>query len=195
MLEDRLQTMIEAQRDFMDIVGIRPNSEIGNQTVLGSEEFRSASVGLVSEAVEILNMHNTKSRPWKSAEEFEEKFAHTKEELIDVMFYALEMFNILGMDAQDVVNEYVRKYSINCARILQKTCSRDELRKMIEVTIINFPESLWDESRGSYSCKDDANNASVKNIVTYAASKMDYDSLAKAVNDLADDPVTFLREL
>lgn len=82
---------------------------------LDSPDFMNAAIGLSTESAEVLDLLGTKTRPWKqmSGDVLE---AEVKKELVDVMFYLLESFLILGISWDGVSKMYGDKMVINLCR-------------------------------------------------------------------------------
>jgi len=128
-----MKTILNMQADLVKALGMK--SKPGAIVPL---EFLSAAIGLSVEAAEVLDELNRFTRPWKrdlahqdpSLELKKEELDTTtlfaiEEETIDVLFYTLEIFYLLGMTPENIESEYKRKYVKNLARILDKTDKKE----------------------------------------------------------------------
>lgn len=73
---------------------------------------------LQMEAGELIAFFGDLTKPWKA-----QKAVHlpaVKEEAIDVLHFLLQVFILLGMDADEVVDTYMRKNRVNFSRIQAK---------------------------------------------------------------------------
>lgn len=107
MTNNRLEEFLKLQSEFMAVIGVDSSIRGAN-----SLEIQDAVSGIVEESVEI-NREFRKKVPWRSAKPDENVvFA----ESVDVFFYLLEIWILLGMSADDVAREYHRKLSANILR-------------------------------------------------------------------------------
>lgn len=78
---------------------------------------------LQMEAGELIAFFGDLTKPWKA-----QKAVHlpaVKEEAIDILHFLLQVFIMLGMDADEVVATYMRKNSVNFSRIQAKLGETD----------------------------------------------------------------------
>ena len=80
-----------------------------------AEFIMEAAVGLVVESSEILDALNKEHRIWKEKRDIR---IEVEREAVDVLFYLIELFNILDLTDEDVFLLYLRKYVINLMRFL-----------------------------------------------------------------------------
>lgn len=104
------------QKQFMEVLGIDPNP-VDESDILTSVTIQDASQGLVLEAAEILNELTILSKSWKHKENSAIHVDMTLE-LVDVLFYVLELSVLLGMTADDLASLYVTKMKRNLGRII-----------------------------------------------------------------------------
>lgn len=109
------------QKKFMEVLGISTEPQDGGN-LLQSSALDDASKGLLLEASEILNELTIKSKPWKSKHP-DELYGDIALELIDVIFYVLEIAIILGLDAHDIEDLYVLKLRKNLTRTVESASS------------------------------------------------------------------------
>lgn len=104
-----METMLGFQKLLMESLGVKGSD-------VSSHEFLSGAIGLSTEAAEILDVLNTKTRPWAESENGEATRARIAEELIDVMFYTLELFAMLDVNSKEIKQMYGQKLIINVCR-------------------------------------------------------------------------------
>lgn len=104
-----IKHIMQLQRAFMGILDIQVKDE------LFVENIKSCALGLASEAGEVCQAINFKTRPWSTKNEHKIK-TEIAEEAIDILFYLAELFIILDMNEDDVVRHYVAKLERNLAR-------------------------------------------------------------------------------
>lgn len=107
----------------MDVLGI-PTQPIDseNESLLKSVELDDAAKGLVLESSEILNELTIRSKPWKLAKlQPQELAANISMELIDVLFYLLEVSVLLGLTQEDIIDLYMTKLNSNLKRVISST--------------------------------------------------------------------------
>lgn len=71
-----------------------------------------------SELAESFAWFGDLTKPWKR--DLSINLEHQREEAVDKLFFLLQEFNLLGMDAADIVEGYAAKYAKNFLRIIQK---------------------------------------------------------------------------
>jgi len=76
------------------------------------------ATALHGETVELVNFFGDLTKPWKRQKEIH--LPAVKEEAIDNLHFLLQIFVLLGMDAQEVVELYVKKNRLNFERIRAK---------------------------------------------------------------------------
>lgn len=129
-----LRMLLNQQRCFMNLLGIKQNEEFSLEHLIDDPEFVSAAVGLISESTEVLNEVNVATRPWKQGKSLDEVRKALVEEAIDVLFYFLEIANILGLTEEEIASQYGRKLIINMSRISEKLHS-EPLRLALEAIL------------------------------------------------------------
>ena len=108
--------LFEMQKLFAQLVGAPTSIPPGlAKTDKVSPHIMEASIGLVVEASEILDALNKEHRIWAQPRNVE---AEVEKEAIDVLFYLLELFNVLGLEPETVMLLYLKKYVINLLRFL-----------------------------------------------------------------------------
>lgn len=109
-MTNNLDGFMKAQEDFMNIVGISTEK-------LNPNSIHDAAIGTVEEAVEILRVFRT-TVPWRRQQSpnLDEVF----QESIDVFFYLLELWILMGKCPDDVSALYFKKRSRNIIRAKEK---------------------------------------------------------------------------
>lgn len=110
-----LSILLSRQRLFMQVLGIDPASGTMNETDVPSKEELGAAIGIVKEASEILEAMDNANRIWKVKDV--SPSSEVKEELIDVVFFVLELAILLGLSGDDLVKLYNDKYRKNLKRL------------------------------------------------------------------------------
>lgn len=101
--------MLSFQKLLMSVLGVR---KLG----VNSPDFLAGAIGLSTEAAEVLDILNTRTRPWAATENGEATRIRLAEELTDVMFYLLELFSMLEIDDTQIKHLYGKKLIINISR-------------------------------------------------------------------------------
>lgn len=109
-----LDKLLALQRDFMDVLGI-PREAVAS---LDDKRVVGAALGLASEAGEVCQELNVGTRVWADAP-FDTKRALLGMEAIDIFFYLLELFLLLGFTQEAIVGLYVNKLDRNLERVLE----------------------------------------------------------------------------
>jgi NTP pyrophosphatase (non-canonical NTP hydrolase) len=108
--------LLELQADFMKVLDIDQTSFTHGQ----NWTYLDAAIkGMASEAGEVLQETNFVTRPWDKTP-FESRVNSICFESIDILFYLLEAFVLLGLDHEDVAEKYRKKMIYNLSRILRK---------------------------------------------------------------------------
>lgn len=110
-----LNSLLSMQYKFMVALGIDPGSGTLATTGSPSKEELEAAIGISVESAEILEILAKANRKWKS---FYGPHSLVKEELIDVMFFILELSVLLGLSGDDLDMLYQAKYDKNLDRLV-----------------------------------------------------------------------------
>ena len=108
---DRLERIFAAQGRVTAETGVEPTG----YPIDTAGRVSSLSTAIIHEATELQN--TTAWKWWKRhtpGYQFDE--AHAKEELIDILHFAIQAAIVLGMSPDDLVAEYERKAAINVQR-------------------------------------------------------------------------------
>jgi len=109
-----IDKLYELQKTLVDAHGgIMPLKE--GESIQALPSFMNAFIGITVESAEVLDEVAKLSRTWKSPED---TLQNIKEELIDVYFYLLESFMLIGATPEDIYTLYLEKYYWNMARII-----------------------------------------------------------------------------
>lgn len=110
--EMTLPMLMKMQRQLMDLLGL-PKA-----VSLNSPHIREALLMLVEEIGETYRELPSISKPWRP----QDGMARTRveEESVDLLFFVLELFNLLGLSAEDVSSIYQKKQEELKLRIRQK---------------------------------------------------------------------------
>lgn len=108
-----LDKLMAQQSAFMAELNVPTAAQIEGAPVV-SDALYDAAVGMVCEAGEVLADLRSRNRPWKAGPDVN----HVIEETIDVFFYLMEAWLILGLSASDVRAAYWSKLVKNYDRIL-----------------------------------------------------------------------------
>lgn len=128
-----LESLRDRQKQFMAVLGIS-SSAIQTSDILKSPQLDDAAQGIVLEAVEILNELTIRSKPWKR-KPLDRVHADMSMELIDVLFYVLELSVLLGIEACDIEDLYLSKLKSNLKRIIDNSsdeCQIEGAKKYLE---------------------------------------------------------------
>lgn len=135
MNENILDILLHKQRILMEALDIGPNS--GTLVSLGkaSQGELGAVVGIVLEASEVLGEIEKANRKWKPSDIV---VSAVKEELIDVVFFILELSVLLGLSGDDLTMIYEAKLKKNMRRlyravILGNTEMTESIQRAIDV--------------------------------------------------------------
>ena len=105
-----LQKLMNAQRTLMHACGVfNLPPDIALWVTVSA---------LQAEASELIEFFGDLTKPWKA-----QKAVHlpaVKEEAIDVLHFLLQIFTLLGMDADEIVVSYMKKNAVNFGRIQAK---------------------------------------------------------------------------
>ncbi len=106
---DMLESIFQMQRDYARMLDLKrfPENKQDRVSLL--------CTAIIHEACELQRLCNYKW--WKKPVEFDEVKA--REELVDIIHFAIHIAIELGMDADDLYNEYVKKNNINRERQLK----------------------------------------------------------------------------
>ena len=105
--KSKLQEMLDEQAELSD----RIKSE--HNLVYKDSSWINLLCNAMSNEVEELR-DTTPWKYWSKNEEFEREEA--KGEAIDILHFLLQVFDELGMDAEDIYNEYMEKNEVNHCR-------------------------------------------------------------------------------
>lgn len=107
-----LAFLFQEQRRLMKALGV----EVTREEPTHSSNLRSAAIGVVVEGAEILDEINKGNRPWAAQPQAvtEEKML---KESIDTLFYLIELWELLGVDPEQVVTQFRAKLDINLRRV------------------------------------------------------------------------------
>jgi NTP pyrophosphatase (non-canonical NTP hydrolase) len=128
-----LAMLLQQHRQFMDILGIKLNEWFFPEVLIQDSEFLAAAIGLIAESTEVLNELNTETRPWKGKLDGDEIRKKLVEEVIDVLFYLLEVMNMLQMSEDEVKLQYTRKLIINLVRVRGKTADVELKNRLFDI--------------------------------------------------------------
>lgn len=106
---DRLERMFSAQRRVTAMTGSDPPGY--PRDVDG--RVSALCTAIIQEAVEL---QNTTGWKWWKQRTSPLDMAHAREELVDVLHFAVQAAIVLGMSPDDLVAEYERKAAINVRR-------------------------------------------------------------------------------
>ena len=111
------QDVLQAQKEFID--KCLKQGEQGFFDADKRKEWSSLMVlGLICEVAEFIEAYNP--FPWKNTTTTEIEVMredHIKEELVDIMFFLLEMCLLYGIDSEEVLKDlYFRKLKVNYER-------------------------------------------------------------------------------
>jgi NTP pyrophosphatase (non-canonical NTP hydrolase) len=96
------------QRKLMTLLDLQP----------GHTGIMSATLGLASEAGEVADLVNDFKAPW--AGKLADNREHMLEELVDVIFYVVELFIMMGGTSTDLSDTYMAKWSRNIRRAMER---------------------------------------------------------------------------
>ena len=96
------------QRKLMTVLDLQP----------GHIGIMSAALGLASEAGEVADLVNDFKSPW--AGRLANEREHMLEELVDVVFYAVELFIMMGGSSTEFSDTYMMKWARNIRRALER---------------------------------------------------------------------------
>ena len=107
--KDKLEELLDLQKDlFLFYKSIRRWYREADC----NEMLKTFVIALADEAFEMLHLLNWK--PWKNKKELD--IDALKEEAIDALHFLLQIFILLGMDAEEIIATYKRKLKENYNR-------------------------------------------------------------------------------
>lgn len=135
-----------------------------------------AILGLSSEVGELSQTVNVESRKWADASP-ETIRRELGKESIDVLFYLIELFILLGFDANDITTLYREKHAINCVRVVKSVSEWQRAELLMQVKAAGWINSveepyqlafltLLQYGQIGYSLYDDAKLLGVENYFT-----------------------------
>lgn len=115
MIGSDLDRLLTKQRELMHLLGIDHLS--GTLTINDKPSISEmgAAIGITVEAAEILEAMDKANRVWKINQE--PTVNQVKEELIDVLFFVLELSVLLDLSGEDLIRLYQEKYNRNLERL------------------------------------------------------------------------------
>jgi NTP pyrophosphatase (non-canonical NTP hydrolase) len=114
MMSGSLNDLLDKQTKLMIALGIFPDSGTIISTGVPSKSELGAAIGITVESAEILELIEKANRKWKPDGD---TASLVKEELIDVVFFTLELAVLLGLSADDLSRLYTMKYRKNLSRL------------------------------------------------------------------------------
>lgn len=109
-----LDNLLESQMSLMEVLGIDPNSGTLTKTGKVAKSELGAAIGITCESAEILELVEKANRKWKPDGD---TASSVKEELIDVLFFTLELAVLLGLTGSDLKSLYHQKFKKNLMRL------------------------------------------------------------------------------
>jgi dimeric dUTPase (all-alpha-NTP-PPase superfamily) len=107
---DKLDEMLRKQRMYSSQL----SQKIGRHKRGDEKRIEALAEAIIQEACELQNLTNWKW--WKrTKKEFDVEKA--REELIDIVHFVLDVALVLGMSADDIYREYIKKNEINLERL------------------------------------------------------------------------------
>lgn len=120
-----------------------------DESHFGDSRFHNAATGLILEAAEVLETLNDPSKPWKQITEAE-AVSQFKNELIDVLFYFLELAVLQSMSWKDIQDTYSAKYRKNLQRIIDSEYSSPwQIHEAKKLILENFVQDIEAEVENS----------------------------------------------
>lgn len=115
-----LNDLLKLQARFMLALGINPGSGTMLSSNKASQTEMGAAIGITVESAEILEVMEKANRVWKPESH---PFEHAREELIDVLFFVLELALLFDLNGEDLSRCYLTKYKTNLLRALNASAS------------------------------------------------------------------------
>lgn len=116
-----LDDLLALQARFMSSIGIDPGSGTMLPSNKASQTEMGAAIGITVESAEILEVMEKANRVWKPESQ---PFEHAREELIDVLFFVLELSILFGLNGEDLSRCYLEKYRTNLLRALNASAEK-----------------------------------------------------------------------
>jgi dimeric dUTPase (all-alpha-NTP-PPase superfamily) len=107
---DKLDEMLRRQRTYSSQL----SQKIGRYKWGDEKRIEALTEAIIQEACELQNLTNWKW--WKQTKK-EFDVGKAKEELIDIVHFVLDVALVLGMSAEDIYREYIKKNKINLERL------------------------------------------------------------------------------
>ena len=106
--------ILQAQKTFIE--ECLKQNEQGFFDPLKQKEWSSLmALGMICEVAEFIEAYNP--FPWKKESIGHDRDEHVKEEIVDILFFLLEMCLLWGIDQEEVLkNLYERKLKVNYER-------------------------------------------------------------------------------
>lgn len=122
--EVSLNDLLSMQANIMKVFGIEPTSGTLRASNSPSKEELGAAIGITIEAAEVLSEMEKAGRVWKQIKD-DNVFEKTQEELIDVIFFVLELAVLMNLNGEQIASAYVAKYKKNLLRVLNATATKN----------------------------------------------------------------------
>jgi NTP pyrophosphatase (non-canonical NTP hydrolase) len=113
---NNLEELLAAQRQLMVALGIDQGGGTLVRTGQPSITEIGAAVGMATEAAEVLDALDITGRRWVKYDE--NTVNHVKEEMVDVLFFILEMAVLLNVSGDELERLYYKKHQRNMERIV-----------------------------------------------------------------------------
>ena len=113
-----LQTLLDLQKILMYRLLGMPEDVAEKHEFYKEQMFQGCLIWLLDEVKETLEVAlgvKNISKPWKDSD-IEDQREELLEEMVDILFFVLEMFNLAGLDANEIKGRYMGKYYKNIGR-------------------------------------------------------------------------------
>jgi NTP pyrophosphatase (non-canonical NTP hydrolase) len=138
---DKLDTLFNNQKQLMNVLGMSTEPE---PDILDSSLFKDILICAVGECMEALEPLAVKTKPWKHAENKDGVREHIKEEIVDILFFVLELFIMAGLSPEDVVRRYTAKQQKNLVR----AAGRSKSAEVVAVKLFSKFDTPPDDQTG-----------------------------------------------
>lgn len=129
---DQLGDILRLQSVLMDLLQVSQDDQ--------KKSLLEAGIGMACESAEVLDRLNKANRPWKTGTI---DLVEIVKEAIDVLFYTFEIFNLIGLNSDDIETMFVRKFAFNCARVFESELVTSRFQALALLKKIRNPSSEY----------------------------------------------------
>ncbi len=118
-----LKEFQNAQWELMNVLGMYTPVD----DILTSSLFKDILICTAGEVLEVLEHVSNGTKPWKLGQNPDHVREEMKGEMIDILFFLLELFNLADMDDEEIYERYQNKLKKNLTRKASKGSTGDSI--------------------------------------------------------------------